>query len=114
MRKIYILGPMRGVPYYNFPAFDEAAEKLRDAGYEPISPADIDRECGFDPSSLPSDFDWNTIPESLDLKEIMTRDLLAIITEADGYHCLLGWGRSQGARAEQAVCKWKGIPEVGL
>lgn len=112
--KVYILGAMRGVKFYAFPAFDAATDKLSALGYVPISPADIDRACGFDPINLPEEFDWNMIPESLDLKEIMRRDLMAIVNDADGYHCLPGWEQSKGACAELAVCKWKGIPEIRL
>jgi len=112
--KIYILGPMRGIPFYNFPAFDKAAAKLREAGYEPVSPADIDRECGFDAMALPHDFDWGSIPASLHLKDIISRDLLAIVNDADGYYCLPRWTESVGATAEWHVCQWKAIPEIKI
>ncbi len=47
---IYIAGPMSGYPQYNFPAFDEARDELRENGWQVVSPADMDREHGLDPT----------------------------------------------------------------
>lgn len=38
--KIFIAGPMTGIPEYNFPAFFEAQAKLEALGYEVANPAD--------------------------------------------------------------------------
>jgi len=42
--RVYISGPMRGIPEYNFPAFDGATAAMRQAGFDVISPAEHDRE----------------------------------------------------------------------
>ena len=112
--KIYIAGPMRGIPFYNFPAFDKAAIWLMVRGYKPLSPADIDRKHGFDAMEMPVLSDWDTIPDSLCLNTIVRRDVLAIIDEADGYCTLKGWEKSKGARAEVALCQWLGLKEIVL
>jgi Domain of unknown function (DUF4406) len=112
--KVYVCGPMRSVPFFNFPAFDAAAVKLMARGYKPLSPADIDRKHGFDAMLMDVTWDWNKIPEHLNLPSIVRRDVLAIIDEADGYCTLPGWEQSKGARAEVALCQWLGLKEVVL
>ena len=42
--RIYIAGPMSGLPSFNFPAFDAAARDLREQGYDVVSPAELDSE----------------------------------------------------------------------
>lgn len=41
MKRIYISGPMSGYKEHNFPAFNEAAEKLRALGWDVVNPVDI-------------------------------------------------------------------------
>jgi hypothetical protein len=105
--RTYLAGPMRGCVYLNFPAFDAAAADLRSHGIQVISPADLDRQAGFDPAKLPKDWDWNTLPEGF-LRLAARRDLLAIL-ECDSIHLLPGWQDSKGARAERAVAEWIGL-----
>ena len=102
---VYIAGPMRGIKLFNFPAFDEAKENLIKMGYDVISPADIDRECGFDPINLPYDWDWNVLPNSIDLEVCYQRDLNAV-RQADAICMLDGWEKSKGAKAELACAEW--------
>lgn len=42
--RVYLSGPMRGIPRYNFPEFDSATAALRQAGFTVVSPAEHDRE----------------------------------------------------------------------
>jgi hypothetical protein len=39
---LYLGGPMTNYPQFNFPAFDRAAQTLRDHGYTIVSPAELD------------------------------------------------------------------------
>lgn len=103
MQKVYIAGPMRGYDQFNFPAFDDAADFLRTCGYEVISPAEMDRELGFDETK-------NSL-EGLDLDDARKRDLEAVML-VDMVAVLPGWRQSKGARAEVALAEWRGIPVI--
>jgi Domain of unknown function (DUF6378)/Domain of unknown function (DUF4406) len=98
---IYIAGPMRGYPRYNFDAFDAAQADLVKRGYEVISPAQMDRDVGFDP-------DCKEVSQTF-LDEAMCRDIEAI-KKADGVALLPGWERSTGAQAEMWLARWRHIP----
>lgn len=39
--KLYVAGPMSGIPDSNYPQFNEVATYLRDAGYEVVNPAEF-------------------------------------------------------------------------
>ena len=39
--KLYLSGPMTGLPELNFPAFHKAAAELRAMGYEVVNPAEL-------------------------------------------------------------------------
>jgi hypothetical protein len=110
-KKIYIAGPMRGIRLYNFPAFDDAAERLFNQGWDPVNPADIDRDCGFDPESLPANHDWGTLPETLNLRDIIRRDVDAIFG-CDAVYVLPGYERSRGSKAEIALAEWLNLEVI--
>lgn len=97
---IYIAGPMRGYPKFNFPAFDKAAEVLREMGYGVISPAELDRDAGFneDNERLPVGF----------LQQAMRRDIQALL-EADAIMLLPDWEKSEGVAIELAVARALGL-----
>lgn len=98
---IYIAGPMRGVPLYNFPAFDAATKKFREAGWEVISPAEMDRDKGFT-ETMPE-------PSATFLKAAIARDLSAI-SICTAIALLPGWEASRGVRVELALAEFLEIP----
>jgi hypothetical protein len=104
---VYIAGPMRGIPFYNFAAFDKAKVFLLKHGHRVISPADMDRENGFDPWTLPNDHDWESL-DGFDLRAAIRRDLVAI-QESDAIFMLEGWQNSKGATVEKSVAEWLGL-----
>lgn len=107
--RVYICGPMRNVPLFNFPAFDAAKRDLENQGFSVVSPASIDRQYGFDPASLPSDYDWSKIPEKVGtLEQIIRRDVDLLLT-CHLIYLLPGWENSTGAKAEVALARWASI-----
>lgn len=98
--RIYVAGPMRGFPLYNFPAFDREAANLRLMGHTVISPAELDRELGFDEAT-----DTAT-PEFV--RQAIARDLEAIAT-CDAIYLLRGWSKSSGAAVELHLAKFLGL-----
>lgn len=108
---VYLAGPMRGLPEFNFPAFDKARDLLVSKGYNVISPADIDR-AGSPTANDPSKEDVK------DQTKYATRDFYALRFLAhhkqegwgDGSIVMLeGWQKSTGASAELGIAKWLGL-----
>lgn len=101
-QRIYIAGPMRGYWEFNFPAFDAAAAHLRAAGYDVVSPAELDRACGINVAGMFGNLDQ--LPDC-DLVDTVRRDVEAIIN-VDAIVLLPGWENSAGACAELALARW--------
>ena len=90
--KIYLAGPMRGLPLFNFPAFDEAAAKLRSEGHTVFNPAEQDRAAGFNPAT---DTAHDTAYYmAIDLPEVCRADAIALLPN---------WEKSSGVRIELIV-----------
>lgn len=92
--RIYIAGPMRGMPEHNFPAFERAAEQLRADGWTVCSPVDVGRLFANDPSVHGSEY--------------IREDLMHLV-RCQGIALLPGWSRSVGARCEVAVAITLGL-----
>lgn len=109
---VYVAGPMRGIPKYNHPAFYEAEAMLVSMGFDVINPARLDKDEGFDIDALPDDFDWNTFPDGLQIRDVFKRDTKAICDKAQFIYMLPKWPRSKGARAERALFRALGLFEI--
>lgn len=110
--RFYISGPMRGIAEFNFPAFADAARRLRTLGHEAFSPAERDLAEGFDPEGLTGFEDLSGLGFSL--REALAADCAYICGEADGVLVLPGWQKSRGATAEVALARALGLPVVTL
>lgn len=96
--KVYIAGPMRGLPNLNFEAFDGAARLWKSAGHQPFSPAEMDRALGYTGEN-----------DSGALRHVILGDIVAIYS-ADAIAVLPGWERSRGATLEVALAQVLDLP----
>ena len=103
--RIYLAGPMRNIPFFNFSNFDAVAYMLRGAGHTVLNPADKDREVyGKDFELKFPTGQFSDCPEAkFSLREALEYDLSWICRKADTLYMLTGWEHSGGARAEHAV-----------
>jgi hypothetical protein len=115
--KIYLAGPMRGLPEFNFPAFHAAAKALREQGDEVFSPAerDIERH-GTDISKGNTAGDEKTAikQHGFSLRVALGDDLAWICGHADAIALLPGWQNSKGVAAELATAKALGLQVIEL
>ena len=88
--RVYVAGPMSGLPEFNYPEFHAAAATLRNLGYEVENPAENDR-----PVTDP----WTSF-----LRDAITRMLTC-----DAVVTLAGWEESRGARLEVFIARELGM-----
>lgn len=88
--RIYIAGPMTGIPGLNFEAFNTEAARLRAIGHEVINPAEVSP----DP----------TMPWA----ECMRRDIAELV-KCDVVQLLPGWRTSKGASLEHDIAMRIGL-----
>jgi hypothetical protein len=93
MKRVYISGPMTGLPELNFPAFHAEAQRLRGIGLEVVNPAELNQN----PAAT-----WNDCMRT-DLKALLDCDTLALLP---------GWQKSSGAHLEMHVAHRVGIEIV--
>jgi len=94
-KKIYVAGPMRGYPKWNFPSFDRNAAYLEPLGWDPVSPADLDRQMGFDEN------DESVVFGEAEFHEAMLRDYEALL-RCSAIAFIPGWEKSTGAALERS------------
>lgn len=82
MAKIYIAGPISGLPNFNRDAFNAEAHRLLGLGHVALNPA--------------------ILPDGLEQHEYMAI-CIEMVKMADQLVMLPGWERSAGARAEHAL-----------
>ena len=90
-KKIYLAGPMKGLPNQNFDSFTQASNYLRKEGFEVVSPHELNAEAGVDPSKGQ--------PPPSKVRELLKEDTTQLLT-CDGVAVLEGWETSFGANAE--------------
>lgn len=90
--RVYIAGPMSGLPDFNYPAFNDAEQRLRKHGHDPINSARLDGREGCRT--------W------LDYMRAALRD----VADCDGIALLDGWQESRGAALEAHVGRSLDLP----
>lgn len=103
--RTYLAGPMSGIEAFNFPAFHEAARRLRLAGLEVVNPAELDEAKGhFDgiESDDPIEIAWARA-------QYLRRDLRWLV-HCDSVTVLSGWAQSIGAQVEVFAALAIGMP----
>lgn len=88
MRRIYISGPMTGLPGFNYAAFNAEAARLRALGYHVENPAE----------NPPQD-SWEAYI-AVCIPQLLTCDTIALLP---------GWSESRGALWERYVASQEGI-----
>lgn len=115
--KLYLAGPMRGIPEFNYPAFHAGAAKLRAEGHTVFSPAEHDLVVyGKDISkgNANGSAEVAAAEHGFDIRKALRDDLAWICTEADGVALLPGWENSKGAQAERATAVALGLQVLEL
>lgn len=95
VKRIYVAGPMAGMPELNFPAFNEAARTLRSFGLEVVNPAEL---------NVGIEGNWAACMRN-DVRELVTCDTLALLP---------GWERSRGAQVENRLARDLGLRVLSL
>jgi len=90
MKRLYLSGPMSGLPLSNYPAFNAAAQQLRALGHHIENPAE---------NPPPACGTWQG----------WMRLALRQISEVDGVVMLPGWSKSRGARIEINLARDLGL-----
>ena len=103
--KVYLAGPMTGIPSFNIPAFDAMAKRLRTAGYEVVSPAELDDPTIRSISLDSADGALATLEtHGATWGDFLARDVELIADDGiEAVVVLPGWETSRGARLETFV-----------
>lgn len=88
--RVYIAGPMTGLPEFNFPAFHAMAATMRAEGWQVENPAEHDHVEGAE---------WSDYLR-FDIGRLSTCEAMMLLP---------GWSRSRGARLEVHIAK-----EIGM
>lgn len=90
MNRVYIAGPMSGLPDLNYPEFNRASAYLRELGYEVENPAE---------NPAPACGSWAGY----------MRMAIAQLVQCDEIHMLRGWQQSRGAKLEHEIAQQLGL-----
>jgi hypothetical protein len=90
-KRIYLAGPMTGLPEYNYPAFHAEAARLRALGYHVENPAEN-----------PEQDSWEAYMRQA-IRQMLTCEIVAF---------LFGWAESRGALLERYIAQQVGLAVI--
>lgn len=109
--RVYIAGPITGMPRFNQDAFYDTERVLKDYGYETVNPFEIAKRLGT----------WDEIQKSFEAlysgdkgkrselaREMIETDLEQL-QNCDAIYLLPGWRRSKGTLQELGIAKKCGL-----
>lgn len=100
--RVYLAGPMSGIPQMNFPAFHKAAVGVRKCGFDVVSPAELDDT--HDAAIALSSTDGAPNHPTKTWGDFLARDVKMIADGGiQGIVFLPDWVKSRGARLEASL-----------
>lgn len=90
-RRIYVAGPMTGLPDLNFPAFNAMAAKLRAEGWHVENPAE------------------HGVVNGAEWADYLRFDI-GLLASCEAIMLLPGWSKSKGANLEVHIARQLGMP----
>lgn len=106
--RLYLAGPMSGVPMANAPAFADVKAELESQGHSVVTPIEVNGRVWkdltggeFDPADAPG---W----EDPVVRTVFAEDV-RVLLQQEGIALLDGWVSSQGARIELLIAKAAGM-----
>lgn len=96
---------MSGVPQFNIPTFDRVAGKLRDFGYNIVSPAELDTPSMRERALASPDGDLAKLEQETNETwgEVLGKDVTIVADKVQGIIFLPNWTTSRGAKLEAFV-----------
>lgn len=114
--KVYLSGPMSGIPAFNFPEFERVAADLRGRGHEVISPVELDDPVQRQVSVSSPDGNPDTYhSHGMTREQFLARDAAVIVEHSatlDAIVTMPGWEASDGATFEVGVAALRKIPRL--
>jgi hypothetical protein len=116
--KVYLSGPMSGIPQFNVPAFKAATAGLIRLGLTVVSPVELDANDGLSPfveNSPNGDLAELEKLTGYAYGDMLARDIKVLFSGTiDGVVVMQGWAKSKGARLEVMAALLQNIPIAAI
>jgi hypothetical protein len=101
--KIYLAGPMTGIPEHNYPTFHAAAARIRAKGHVCLNPAEVNPESSTKIGEAPTHREYWLTCMRRDIPQLLSCDAIALLPF---------WNKSKGARLEVHIASELGMPII--